>query len=79
MNTMAFDEGAGEDDDNAALRLKWTFGFNSKLVSGVHSLTVGEQFALFYVSAHSGVIYNATERSQKILQGHKVSSYQKPF
>ena len=59
------------DDAENALRLQWTFGFNNRLVSGVHNLSDGTRFALFYVSAHSGVIYDAAERTQVLLQGHK--------
>ena len=45
-------------------------GFNNKLSSGVHNLSDEERFALFYVSAHSGVIYDCSTRTQKLLQGH---------
>ena len=45
-------------------------GFNNKLSNGVHNLSDEERFALFYVSAHSGVIYDCSTRTQKLLQGH---------
>jgi len=37
------------DAGQAALRLQWTFGFNNKLVGGVHNLSEGDRIALFYV------------------------------
>jgi hypothetical protein len=61
------------DDKENALRLEWTFGFNNKLTNGVHNLASGDRYALFYVSAHSGVIYDTAERTQTLLQGHKVN------
>ena len=36
----------------------------------MHNLSDEERFALFYVSAHSGVIYDCSTRTQKLLQGH---------
>lgn len=61
-------------ETDSALELKWTFGFNHKLVGGVHNLSTDDSTILFYVSAHTGVIYDAAARTQKLLQGHKVSS-----
>ncbi|TYZ69452.1 hypothetical protein PybrP1_002746 [[Pythium] brassicae (nom. inval.)] len=53
-----------------ALRLAWTFGFNKDLVNGVHNLSTDLRRALFYTSAHSGVIYDYAKRQQTLLQGH---------
>lgn len=53
-----------------ALRLAWTFGFNKDLVHGVHNLSSGFRRALFYTSAHTGVIYDYAKRQQTLLQGH---------
>ncbi|GAB9468584.1 hypothetical protein Gpo141_00005900 [Globisporangium polare] len=53
-----------------ALRLAWTFGFNKDLVNGVHNLSSETQRALFYTSAHTGVIYDYAKRKQTLLQGH---------
>lgn len=53
-----------------ALRLAWTFGFNKDLVNGVHNLSTDRRRALFYTSAHSGVIYDYAKRQQTLLQGH---------
>lgn len=50
--------------------LNWTFGFNSNIIGGVHSLADDSRDALFYVSAHTGVIYDYRTRRQKFLQGH---------
>lgn len=38
-------------------------------VVGVHSLADGERIAVVYAAAHSGIIYNCVERTQKVLQG----------
>mmetsp|Transcript_21112 Transcript_21112/g.27387 ORF Transcript_21112/g.27387 Transcript_21112/m.27387 type:complete len:951 (+) Transcript_21112:86-2938(+) len=53
-----------------SLALKWSFGFNKNIIEGVHSLCSEERRALFYVSAHSGVIYDYNLRRQSLLQGH---------
>ena len=50
--------------------INWAFGFNKDVVSGVHSLTTKDRNAMFYVSSHSGVIYDYENRTQLILQGH---------
>jgi len=55
---------------NAALQLKWAFGFNKDILSGVHNLSDDSRSAIFYVSAHSGVIYDYVSRRQQLLQGH---------
>lgn len=36
----------------------------------MHNLSDGNRYALFYVEAHSGVIYDCMNRTQKLLQGH---------
>lgn len=51
-----------------ALTLAWTFGFNKDVVDGVHSLCAGGRQALFYVAAHTGVIYDYEKRTQELLQ-----------
>ena len=45
------------DPDSNALALKWVFGFNKDVIRGVHSLANPNRNALFYASAHTGVIY----------------------
>lgn len=37
---------------------------------GVHNLSTEDRFTLFYISAHSGVIYDCAARTQRLLQGH---------
>lgn len=54
----------------SALSLDWSLGVNNDIVDGVHSLCDGSRNALFYVAAHSGVIYDFQNRTQKLLQGH---------
>uniref|UniRef100_K3WHW6 Cilia- and flagella-associated protein 251 n=1 Tax=Globisporangium ultimum (strain ATCC 200006 / CBS 805.95 / DAOM BR144) TaxID=431595 RepID=K3WHW6_GLOUD len=61
---------SGPFSNQNALRLAWTFGFNKDIVNGVHSLSTETRRALFYTSAHTGVIYDYSRRQQKLLQGH---------
>lgn len=51
-----------------ALSLAWAFGFNKDVVDSVHSLCGAGREALFYVAAHTGVIYDYTKRTQELLQ-----------
>ncbi|CAM9695874.1 unnamed protein product [Ectocarpus sp. 12 AP-2014] len=53
-----------------ALTLNWSFGFNKDIVDGVHSLCSDGRQALFFVAAHTGVIYDYAKRTQDLLQGH---------
>ena len=55
---------------SAALQLSWAFGFNKDILSGVHNLSDDTRSAIFYVSAHSAVIYDYVSRRQQLLQGH---------
>ncbi len=54
----------------SALKVNWTFGFSKNVTNGVHSLTTPNRNAIFYISSHSGVIYDFENRTQMILQGH---------
>lgn len=67
---MAEAVGGGGGAEANALALQWAFGFNNKLCGGVHNLSTEDRFTLFYISAHSGVIYDCAARTQKLLQGH---------
>lgn len=51
-----------------ALTLSWAFGFNKDVADSVHSLCANGRQALFYVAAHTGVIYDYTTRTQELLQ-----------
>jgi len=53
-----------------ALSLKRVFGFNKDIVGGVQDLTDQNRKAIFYVSGHTGVIFDYESRSQRLLQGH---------
>jgi cilia- and flagella-associated protein 251 len=55
--------------DNA-LREKWAFGFQNRINHGVHSLCDGNRNAIFYISSHSGVIYDYRNCTQTIIRGH---------
>eukprot|EP01041_Mallomonas_annulata_P010368 gene10368-21631_t len=57
-------------DTSNALSIHWTFGFSKNLVCGVHSLSASDRNAIFYLSSHSGVVYDFEHRTQMILQGH---------
>ncbi len=46
------------------------FGFSKDVLGGVQSLTGKDRNAMFYVSSHSGVVYDYENRTQLILQGH---------
>ena len=59
-----------ENTNNNALGLNWTFGLNKDTLNGVHNLSDESRNALFFVSAHSGVIYDYGTRTQNLLQGH---------
>mmetsp|Transcript_20905 Transcript_20905/g.43637 ORF Transcript_20905/g.43637 Transcript_20905/m.43637 type:complete len:926 (+) Transcript_20905:54-2831(+) len=49
-----------------ALTLDWSFGFKDK----VHSLASDNRSAIFYTTAHTGIIYDYASKSQQLLQGH---------
>ena len=51
-----------------ALQLHWSFGFNDKC--GVHSLSTSDRSAIFYATAHTGIIYDYQTKTQLVLQGH---------
>lgn len=61
-----------EDNDNNehALTLKFTIGFNSSMTGGIHNLTQNRKKQMFYSAAHTGVIYNYETGEQLLLQGH---------
>ncbi|OWZ09885.1 hypothetical protein PHMEG_00017341 [Phytophthora megakarya] len=67
-STQPQDEAAATGGN--ALKLAWTFGFQKDLINGVHSLSSGSRRAVFYVAAHTGVIYDYAHRQQRLLQGH---------
>lgn len=50
------------------LALKWAFGFNKDVLGGVHSLCSEGRNAIFFVAAHTGVIYDYAKRTQELLQ-----------
>ena len=52
------------------LKINWSFGFSKDITNGVHSLSHANRNAIFFVSSHSGVIYDYEHRTQMVLQGH---------
>jgi hypothetical protein len=55
---------------NSNLDISWAYGFSKDVIGSVHSLCTKERNALFFLSSHSGVIYDFEHRKQTILQGH---------
>jgi WD40 repeat protein len=53
-----------------ALQLQKCFGFNRQIRSGVLNLSNNERNAVFYVTAHTGVIHDLETGTQVPLQGH---------
>ena len=56
-----------------ALNLSWAFGFNALLPNLVHSLESPSSAAglpLLYVSAHTAIVHDTDNSTQKPLQGH---------
>ena len=56
------------DEASNVLSLQWAFGFSRD--AGVHNLCDENRSALFYASAHTGVIYDLNSKRQRLLQGH---------
>ena len=52
------------------LKVNWVYGFSKDTINGVQSLTQRDRNALFFLSSHSGVIYDFEHRTQIVLQGH---------
>lgn len=50
--------------------LKWTLGFEFMNTGGTHNLSTDNRKEIFYTSAHTGVIYDYENNSQRLLQGH---------
>ena len=57
-----------EEAADNVLALAWAFGFSRDVT--VHNLCDDNRSAIFYVSAHTGVIYDLTSKTQQLLQGH---------
>jgi len=54
---------------NPALSLNWSYGFTP--TSKVHSLsTPTRPTSIFYVTGHTGIIYDYVSKQQFLLQGH---------
>ena len=51
-----------------ALGLSWIFGFSRHVP--LHNLCDENRQAIFYVSAHTGIIYDLNAKTQRLLQGH---------
>jgi len=58
------------DVSSETLSIHWAFGFTKDVTGSVQNLTTADRNAIFFLSSHSGVIYDYENRSQLILQGH---------
>lgn len=54
-----------------ALSLQWSYSFSRDVPGGVVYLANGDDDRVAYASAHTLVIYDQKDHSQKLLQGHK--------
>ena len=59
---------SGSGPAENALGLSWIFGFSREVP--LHNLCDENRQAVFYVSAHTGVIYDLNAKTQRLLQGH---------
>ena len=59
---------AQPEGDSNVLGLSWVFGFSRDVA--LQNLCDENRSAIFYVSAHTGVIHDISSRTQKLLQGH---------
>eukprot|EP00966_Prymnesium_polylepis_P068837 1598876-Prymnesium_polylepis.1 len=59
---------AQAEGDANVLTLSWVFGFSRDVA--IQNLCDENRSAIFYVSAHTGVIHDISSRTQKLLQGH---------
>ena len=59
---------AGPSSDGAAMSLKWVFGFSRDVA--LQNLCDANRSAVLYASAHTGVLYDLTSKTQRLLQGH---------
>ena len=64
---MAAPSGTTPPNENA-LSLSWIFGFSREV--HLHNLCDENRSAIFYASAHTGIIYDLNSKTQKLLQGH---------
>jgi len=69
-NEFGQEQQQDEGDGVNALNLQWVLGFNKDIDQGVHNLTTESRNEIFYSAAHSGVIYDYANKTQKLLQGH---------
>ena len=56
-------------DARHALSLQWVFGVAPE--AGAHSLSDENRSAIFYTSAHTGVVLDLQSQTQLLLQGHR--------
>ena len=64
----AIASGGGPSSDGAAMSLKWVFGFSRDVA--LQNLCDANRSAVLYASAHTGVLYDLTSKTQRLLQGH---------
>lgn len=62
---------AAQDTTAQCLSLDWVFGLNKDFKGVVHNLSDGSRKTIFYVVAHTAIIYDVSTHTQKLLQGHR--------
>ena len=62
-------EKAQAEAQQDVLSLSWAFGFSRDVA--VQNLCDDNRSAIFFVSAHTGVIYDLTSKTQQLLQGER--------
>jgi len=61
---------------NSPLEFVWAFGYGCLETGGVHYLGGGEggdESRIMYTSGHTGIVFNAADNDQVVLQGHRNS------
>ncbi len=70
VETDNFNTEDRENSNGHALNLKFVLGYTSNMIGAVYNLTYNKKKEIFFPSAHTGVIYDYENGTQKLLQGH---------